>query len=98
MSASYLIILMCAFPALTLLGMHAVPALLSASALIALLVAAFGTTAAAGGLIGPVLMGVILDVSGSGATALGWGHAVGSLGIVMLAGAIAVRLLSMRRH
>ena len=61
-------------------------------------VAAFGTAAAAGGLIGPVLIGVILDVTGGGESAASWGFAFASLGIVMLSGALAVRLLSWRRR
>ncbi len=57
-------------------------------------VAAFGTASAAGGLLGPVLLGVILDATGSGKTAESWGVAFALLGVTVLAGGIAVRVLS----
>ncbi len=57
-------------------------------------VAAFGAAAAAGGLVGPVLFGVILDATGGGQTAVSWGWAFAALGFTVLAGALAVRLLS----
>jgi MFS family permease len=57
-------------------------------------VAAFGTASAAGGLLGPVLLGVILDATGGGKTAESWGLAFALLGVTVLAGGIAVRVLS----
>jgi MFS family permease len=57
-------------------------------------VAVYGIAAAAGGLIGPVLFGVILDHTGGGQSAGSWGWAFASLGAVILAGAIMVGLLS----
>ena len=59
-------------------------------------VAVYGVAAALGGLLGPVLFGVILDHSGGGQDAGSWGWAFASLGMVILAGAITVRLLSWR--
>ncbi len=59
-------------------------------------VAVYGAAAAAGGLIGPVLFGVILDHTGGGQSAGSWGWAFASLGLVVLAGAIMVGLLSWR--
>ncbi len=56
--------------------------------------AAFGAAAAAGGLIGPVLFGYILDLTGGGQTAASWGWGFAALGLVMVAGALAVRALS----
>jgi MFS family permease len=61
-------------------------------------VAAFGTASAAGGLLGPVLLGVILDATGGGGTATSWGWAFALLGVMVLTGGIAVRLLSWRRE
>ncbi|MBT3331253.1 MAG: MFS transporter [Rhodospirillaceae bacterium] len=60
-------------------------------------VAVFGVAAAAGGLAGPVLFGVILDHTGNGQTADSWGLAFATVGGVILFGAIMVRLLSGRR-
>ena len=57
-------------------------------------VAAFGTASAAGGLLGPVLLGVILDATGGGNSAESWGWAFALLGITVFVGGIAVRLLS----
>jgi MFS family permease len=59
-------------------------------------VAVYGVAAAAGGLIGPVLFGAILDHTGGGQSAGSWGWAFASLGIVVLGGAIMVGLLSWR--
>ncbi|MDP6830807.1 MAG: MFS transporter [Alphaproteobacteria bacterium] len=59
-------------------------------------VAVFGVAAAAGGLLGPVVFGVILDHTGSGQSAGSWGWAFAATGVVILAGAIVVRLLSWR--
>ena len=59
-------------------------------------VAVYGVAAGAGGLSGPVLFGVILDHTGNGQTADSWGWAFAATGAVILAGAIAVRLLSWR--
>ena len=56
-----------------------------------------GIAAAAGGLLGPVLFGVILDQTGGGQSAGSWGWAFASMGIVVLAGAMLVGLLSWRR-
>ena len=61
-------------------------------------VAAFGTASAAGGLLGPVLLGYILDLTGSGQSAESWGLAFAVLGIVILAGGIAVRVLAQPRE
>ena len=52
--------------------------------------------ARAGGLTGPVLFGMILDHTGNGQTAGSWGWAFATTGLVILAGAVAVRLLSWR--
>ncbi|MBT5195722.1 MAG: MFS transporter [Rhodospirillaceae bacterium] len=60
-------------------------------------VAAFGAAAAAGGLVGPVLVGAILDLTGGGQDATSWGWAFASLGVVVFGGAMAVRVLSWRR-
>ncbi len=60
-------------------------------------VAAFGAAAAAGGLLGPVLLGYILDLTGGGQSAESWGIAFALLGIVILGGGIAVRLLAWSR-
>lgn len=57
-------------------------------------VAAFGTASAAGGLLGPVFLGIILDATGGGQTAESWGIAFALLGVTVLAGGIAVRVLS----
>ena len=57
-------------------------------------VAVFGVAAAAGGLAGPVLFGVILDNTGNGQTADSWGWAFAAVGAVILFGAVMVRLLS----
>ena len=57
-------------------------------------VAAFGTASAAGGLLGPVLLGYILDVTGGGQSPESWGTAFALLGGVILIGGIAVRVLS----
>ena len=59
--------------------------------------AAFGTAAAAGGLIGPVLFGAILDLTGGGQTAASWGWGFAALGLVMVVGAVAVKGLSSGR-
>ncbi|NQV61377.1 MAG: MFS transporter [Alphaproteobacteria bacterium] len=59
-------------------------------------VAVYGIAAAAGGLLGPVLFGVILDQTGGGQSAGSWGWAFAAMGIVVLAGAILVGLLSWR--
>jgi len=59
-------------------------------------VAAFGAAAAAGGLVGPVIFGIILDRTGGGQTATSWGWAFASLGVAIFVGALAVRLLSWR--
>ena len=59
-------------------------------------VAAFGAAAAAGGLVGPVIFGIILDRTGGGQTAASWGWAFASLGVAIFVGAAAVRLLSWR--
>lgn len=61
-------------------------------------VAAFGVAAAAGGLAGPVLFGVILDHTGGGGEPQSWGWAFASLGLIMLVGAAAVRALSWSRY
>ena len=61
-------------------------------------VAAFGTASAAGGLLGPVLLGYILDLTGSGQSTESWGLAFAVLGIVILAGGIAVRVLAQPRE
>ncbi|NKB59344.1 MAG: MFS transporter [Alphaproteobacteria bacterium] len=61
-------------------------------------VAAFGTASAAGGLLGPVLLGVILDATGGGQTAESWGWAFALLGITVLVGGIAVRVLAEPRE
>ena len=57
-------------------------------------VAAFGAAAAAGGLVGPVIFGIILDRTGGGQTATSWGCTFASLGVAIFVGALAVRLLS----
>lgn len=57
-------------------------------------VAVYGVAAAAGGLLGPVLFGVVLDLTGGGQSAVSWGWAFAFLGIVVMAGAVVVRLLS----
>ena len=57
-------------------------------------VAAFGTASAAGGLLGPVLLGAILDATGGGRSADSWGWAFALLGVTVLAGGIAVRILA----
>ena len=59
-------------------------------------VAAFGAAAAAGGLVGPVIFGIILDRTGGGQTAASWGWAFATLGVAIFMGALAVRLLSRR--
>ena len=59
-------------------------------------VAVYGIAAGAGGLTGPVLFGMILDHTGNGQTAGSWGWAFAATGLVILAGAVAVRLLSWR--
>lgn len=60
-------------------------------------VAAFGAAAAAGGLVGPVLFGAILDLTGAGQSAASWGWAFAALGLIVFAGAMAVRVLSWGR-
>ena len=60
-------------------------------------VAAFGAAAAAGGLAGPVLFGAILDMTGGGQSAASWGWAFAFLGLAILFGAMAVRVLSWPR-
>lgn len=57
-------------------------------------VAAIGSASAAGGLLGPVLLGYILDVTGGGQSVESWGMAFAVLGVVILAGGIAVRVLA----
>lgn len=57
-------------------------------------VAAIGAASAAGGLVGPVLLGYILDVTGGGQSVESWGMAFAVLGIVILGGGIAVRVLA----
>ncbi len=59
-------------------------------------VAVYGIAAGAGGLTGPVLFGMILDHTGNGQTAGSWGWAFAATGLVILAGAVAVHLLSWR--
>lgn len=59
--------------------------------------AAIGTASAAGGLVGPVLVGVILDATGGGTTAASWGWGFALLGLVVLAGGISVRVLAGKR-
>ena len=61
-------------------------------------VAAFGAAAAAGGLLGPVLLGYILDLTGGGQSAESWGIAFALLGIVILGGGVAVRVLALPRE
>ena len=61
-------------------------------------VAAFGTASAAGGLLGPVLLGYILDVTGGGQSPESWGIAFAVLGGVILIGGVAVRVLSQPRE
>ena len=57
-------------------------------------VAAIGSASAAGGLLGPVLLGYILDVTGGGQSVESWGMAFAVLGVVILAGGIVVRFLA----
>jgi MFS family permease len=59
-------------------------------------VAAFGTAAAAGGLVGPVMFGIILDLTGGGQSAASWGWAFASLGVAVFMGGCAVQALSWR--
>jgi len=61
-------------------------------------VAAFGTASAAGGLLGPVLLGYILDATGGGQSPESWGTAFALLGGVILIGGVAVRILSQPRE
>ena len=57
-------------------------------------VAAFGTASAAGGLLGPVLLGYILDVTGGGQSPESWGIAFAVLGGVILIGVVGVILIA----
>ena len=56
------------------------------------------TASAAGGLLGPVLLGYILDVTGGGQSPESWGIAFAVLGGVILIGGVAVRVLSQPRE
>ena len=49
---------------------------------------------ASGGLIGPVLFGVVLDATGGGETVESWGFAYMSLGLAVIAGGLTVFALS----
>lgn len=51
-------------------------------------------TNAAGGLVGPVLFGMVLDATGGGGTAQSWGYAFMSLGLAVISGGAVVWLLS----
>ena len=48
---------------------------------------------AAGGLIGPVLFGVVLDATGGGLTVASWGWAYASLGFAVILGGTTVWML-----
>ena len=49
---------------------------------------------AAGGLVGPVLFGVVLDATGGPESVSGWGWAFASLGFAVMSGGVMVWLLS----
>jgi MFS family permease len=51
---------------------------------------------AAGGLVGPVLFGVVLDAGGGPESVTGWGWAFASLGIAVISGGAMVWLLGRR--
>ncbi len=53
---------------------------------------------AAGGLVGPVLFGVVLDATGGPASVTGWGWAFASLGFAVISGGAMVWLLSRGRQ
>ena len=42
--------------------------------------------------VGPLVLGVVLDVTGGGATTASWGLAFASLGVIGILGPIAMRL------
>ena len=48
---------------------------------------------AAGGLVGPVLFGVVLDLTGGPQSVTGWGWAFASIGFAVITGGAVVWLL-----
>ena len=48
---------------------------------------------AAGGLVGPVLFGMVLDATGGPGSISGWGWAFASIGFSVIAGGLTVWLL-----
>ncbi|MCW5699519.1 MAG: MFS transporter [Rhodospirillales bacterium] len=51
-----------------------------------------------GGFVGPLVLGWVLDISGGGLSALSWGLAFASVGVVGLLGPLAMRLVAQDRQ